>query len=53
MHGCGFTKIPNTEGTHTIHVPTWKPMLDIKTKVSEFFLGGMIKPKNVEEISKS
>jgi hypothetical protein len=53
MHGCGFTKIPSTPGLHMLEVETWKPTVDLQTRISEFYLGGLIKPKNIEEISKS
>ena len=36
-----------------LEVETWKPTVDLQTRISEFYLGGLIKPKNIEEISKS
>lgn len=53
IHGCGYAKIPNDPGYYEIKVETWKPHLDTKSKISEFFLGGLIKTKNLEDISKS
>lgn len=32
---------------------TWKPNLNYRTKVFEFFLGGLTRPKDIELISKS
>lgn len=52
MHGCGFINIPAFPGTHVIETQTWKPTIDLKTRISEFFLGGLIRAKNIEEISK-
>lgn len=53
MHGCGFVNIPSKEGTHIIKTDTWRPNLDNKSQVSEFFLGGLIRPKEIEDISRS
>lgn len=52
MHGCGFVKVPKTPGYHLLTTDTWKPYIDQKTKVIEYFLGGILKTKNLEEISK-
>jgi hypothetical protein len=46
-------QIPSHPGTHVIETQTWKPNLSYRTKVFEFFLGGLTRPKNIELISKS
>lgn len=53
MHGCGFVVLPSKAGYHQLSVETWRPVADLKTKISEFFLGGLIKVKDIEDISKS
>ena len=53
MHGCGFVNIPSKEGLHILKSETWKPALEPRSKVSEFFLGGLIRPKNLQEIAVS
>jgi hypothetical protein len=53
FQGCGFVQIPSTPGTHLIETQTWKPNLPYRTKVFEFFMGGLTRPKNIEMISKS
>ena len=53
MHGCGFVTIPYYPGSHIIEIETWKPTIDLRTRISEFFLGGLIRAKNIEEISKT
>lgn len=53
MHGCGFVKIPSSPGYYELEIDTWKPNVDLKSKISEFFLGGLINIKNIEDISKS
>lgn len=47
MHGCGFIKVPKTPGYYTLLAETWKPIVDHKTRVLEYFLGGIIKTKNL------
>ena len=53
MQGCGFLQIPNTPGTHIVETQTWKPSLDYRTRVFEFFLGGLIRPKRLDDIAKT
>lgn len=47
MHGCGFIKIPKTPGHYVLSTETWKPYIDQRTRVLEYYLGGIIKPKNL------
>lgn len=51
MHGCGFVNLPSKEGSFELKSQTWKPSLTPSSKLSEFFLGGLIRPKNLEDIS--
>ena len=34
MHGCGYAVIPSTPGHHQITAETWKPIVDLRTRVS-------------------
>ena len=34
MHGCGYAILPTTPGHHTLTASTWKPAIDLKTRIS-------------------
>lgn len=48
MVGCGYVQIPIIPGTYETTVGTWKPLAGLNSKVSEFFLGGSSKVKNIQ-----
>ena len=34
MHGCGYVNIPAQPGTHILEIETWKPTIDLQTRIS-------------------
>ena len=33
MHGCGYAAIPSTPGHHLLTADTWKPIVDLRTRI--------------------
>jgi hypothetical protein len=51
--GCGFVEVPRQMGTHDILCKTWRPFGGLYSRMSEFFIGGSTKVKNLSQLSKT
>jgi len=51
LEGYAFCEIPRSPGAFEFEVPSWKPKRETNTEVFNFFLGGALRVRKLEDIS--
>jgi len=53
IEGYGFLRFPSTPGYHQLTVETWRPRASLDTEIHSFFLGGSVRIRKLEELTRT